>query len=296
MDLLRLRIFVAIAESGSATEAANRVHLSQPAVSRNLRLMEENLGVELFDRVGRGLTLNAAGRALLPRARKILDAVDDAKRTTKDAAERDFFDLRVGTVDSVATYLFPEIVPELRETFPELELKFYTERTNALLDDVRDDALDAVVVAHSGDPPVEHTREIGRYDLQFYGRRDRFPDLEAVEDEQQLREYPIVQLTPKPGQPTLIRDDTTSFALAGSLATIKALVLGGFGVGSLLHFMVDDDEREQLVRASVPHDPDCGLYLARSPAWEGEAESAILETLADALRANYPEPPDSPGS
>lgn len=293
MDLERLRIFVAIAESGSATAAAERVHLSQPAVSRNLRLLEEDLGTDLFDRAGRGLALNAAGRALLPRARNILESVDEAKKTTKDAAERDFFDLRIGTVDSVGTYLFPEVVSQLHDTFPELELKFYTKRTNELIDDVRNDVLDAVIVAYSGAPPVEHTHEIGRYDLQFYGRRDRFPDLSKVDGEDQLQDYPIVQLTPKPGQPTLIRDDTTSFALAGSLATIKALVLGGFGVGSLLHFMVEGAEHDQLVRANVPHDPDCGVYLARSPMWQGEVESDILETLVSNLRSVYPDPPDN---
>lgn len=293
MDLLRLRIFVAIAETGSATAAAEQVHLSQPAVSRNLRLLEEQLGVDLFDRVGRGLTLNAAGRSLLPRAKNILETVDEAKKSTKEAAERDFFDLRIGTVDSVATYLFPDVVSELHEAYPELDIKFYTKRTNELIDDVRSDELDAVIVAYSGDPPVEHTHEIGRYDLQFYGRRDRFPNLGDVETEEGLQDYPIVQLTPKPGQPTLIRDDTTSFALAGSLATIKALVVGGFGVGSLLHFMVEEEEREDLVRAAVPHDPDCGVFLARSPMWSGEVELEILETLVESLRETYPAPPDS---
>ena len=293
MELVRLEIFVAVAESGSATAAAKQVHLSQPAVSRNLRLLEENLGVELFDRKGRGLVLNAAGRALLPRAKQILAQLDAAEKITKDAAERDFFDLRIGTVDSVATYLFPEVVESLRGEFPELELKFYTKRTTELIDDVRADDLDAVIVAYSGEPPVERTHEIGRYDLQFYGRSDRFSQLSEVDDEEGLQEYPIVQLTPKPGQPTLIRDETTSFALAGSLATIKAMVLGGFGVGSLLHFMVDDEERRRLVRASVPHDPDCGVYLAVSPNWEGEAEEAIVSSLVEYLRATYPEPPSA---
>ena len=292
MEILRLEIFVAIAETGSATAAAKRVHLSQPAVSRNLRLLEENLGVDLFDRQGRGLVLNAAGRALLPRAETILESVDAATKATKDAAERDFFDLRIGTVDSVATYLFPPVVESLHEEFPELELKFYTKRTSDLIDDVRHDDLDAVIIAYSGRPPVDQTANIGPYDLQFYGRRDRFPDLDTVETEDGLQDYPIVQLTPKPGQPTLIRDDTTSFALAGSLATIKALVLGGFGVGSLLHFMVDPDERDQLVRANVPHDPDCGVYLATSPNWGGGAEDEITDALVDQLRTVYPEPPD----
>ncbi len=291
MDLLRLEIFVAIAEAGSATEAAERVHLSQPAVSRNLGQLEEQLGVDLFDRVGRGLALSPAGRALLPKARAILESVDEAREITREAAERDFFDLRVGSVDSIATYLFPRVVEPLGAAFPALEIKFYTKRTSKLLDDVRADQLDIVLVAHSGPPPVEHSFEIGRYDLQFYGHREHFPELGDVETERNLQEYPIVQLTPQPGQPTLIGEETSSFALAGSLATIKALVLGGFGVGSLLHFMLDADEREQLVRARVPHDPDCRLYAVRSPHWSSETQRAITQRLVEGLEAIYPDSP-----
>ncbi|MFB6263332.1 MAG: LysR family transcriptional regulator, partial [Bradymonadaceae bacterium] len=265
-------------------------------VSRNLKLLEENIGTDLFDREGRGLVLNAAGRALLPRAKTILEELETAKRETKDAAERDFFDLRIGTVDSVATYLFPQVVEELLDEFPELELKFYTKRTGELIDSVREDELDMVIVAYSGEPPVEHAAKIGRYDLQFYGREDRFPDLTEVTGEDALQNYPIIQLEPLPGQPSLVREDTSSFAMAGSLATIKALVLGGFGVGSLLHFMVDGDERERLVRAQVPHDPDCGVFVARSPNWTGEVETAIGDELVDALRGVYPSPPTPPVS
>lgn len=291
MELSRLRIFVAIAETGSATAAAERVHLSQPAVSRNLRLLEENLGVDLFEREGRGLVLNASGRALLPRAKRILADLDEAKKSTKDAAERDFFDLRLGTVDSIATYLFPQIVEPFQSAFPELEIKFYTKRTASLLDDLRRDDLDAAIVAYSGRPPLDRASKIGPYDLQFYGRTTHFPELSEIEAEAQLQEYPIVQLTPKPGQPTLIRDDTTSFALAGSLATIKALVMQGFGVGSLLHFMIEPDERERLTRARVPHDPDCGVFVVPSPNWSGRVEDEIISTLVTTLQNVYPSPP-----
>lgn len=78
--------------------------------------------------------------------------------------------------------------------------------------------------------------------------------------------------------------------MAGSLATVKSLVLGGFGVGSLLHFMLSDEERDTLVCAGVPHDPDCHLYLVRAPRWRGEAEDAIGERLVASLRDVYPEP------
>ena len=80
MDFDRLKMFVAIVEEGSLTGAAKRLEITQPAVSRSLKLLEENLGVELFERVGRGLQITAGGRALLARAQEVLDQLERVER------------------------------------------------------------------------------------------------------------------------------------------------------------------------------------------------------------------------
>lgn len=289
MEIEQLEIFVAVVDAGTVTGAARQVNLTQPAVSRKIQQLEEDLGVEIFERKARGVELTAAGRSLEARARELIEEVEALERETRRAEERSYFDLRIGTVDSVATYLFPRVVHPMRESFPDLELKFYTGRTTELFERLRRGKLDVVIAAYSGPPPFEAVDEIGYYDLQFYGLEEDFPSLADVEAEEGLRDFPIVQLEPLPGQPTLIHDETRSFAMAGSLATIKSLVLGGFGVGSLLHFMLDDRERQRLVRAGVPHDPDCHLYLVRGDSWRGEAEEAIAEELLGALRRAYPE-------
>ena len=288
MDLGRLEVFVAVAETGSMTAAARKVHLTQPAVSRNIKQLEEDLGVALFDRRGRGLALTQAGRALVSRASALLDQSRQLERHARRAAERSYFDVRIGTVDSVATYLFPQVIRPLREAFAELEVKFYTGRTVSLLKRVEAGELDMVIVAWSGEPDFDQVERIGRYDLQFYAHKDAFPEIEGVEDEEEVLTCPLVQLEPLPGQPTLISEEMATFALAGSLATVKSMVLGGFGVGSLLHFMLTSKERAQLVRANVPHDPDCALFVVVSDDWRGEGEDEIRRVLVDALREAFP--------
>jgi len=72
MNLDRLRLFLQIVDSGSMSAAARAVHLTQPALSRTLRLLEQEVGVALFERRGRALVLTAGGRALVPRARALL--------------------------------------------------------------------------------------------------------------------------------------------------------------------------------------------------------------------------------
>jgi DNA-binding transcriptional LysR family regulator len=287
MNFDRLRIFLAVARAGTVTAAADDVNLSQPAVSRNLKLLEENLGVELFRRAGRGLELTSAGRMLANRGESLMDEVGALEHEARRVARQDYFDLRLGTVDSVATYLFPQVVRPLKQRFPDLEIKFFTARTQQLLDDLDDGELDMAILAWSGAPPLEHVERVGRYDLQFYGRADLYPDLPDVTDSAGLDAYPIVQLRPMSGQPSAVEGSTESYAIANSIATIKALVLAGFGVGSLLQFTLMPEERARLVQANVPHDPDCGVYLARHARWRGEGADAIFEQLRESLSAAF---------
>ncbi len=80
MDLANLSAFIAIAETGSFSGAADRLFLTQPAISKRIAGLEQQLGVRLFDRLGREVTLTEAGRALLPRAYQILNVLDDTRR------------------------------------------------------------------------------------------------------------------------------------------------------------------------------------------------------------------------
>jgi len=285
MNLDRLHIFLATVDTGTVSAAARRVHLTQPAASRNLQLLEEQLGAHLFHRKGRRLVLTAAGRALIPRARRLIEEARLAQRAISKVAERQFFDLRLGAVDSVVTYLLPRIIAPIREAFPELHLKVHTNRTGDLLSKLANDHLDLAVCAWSGTPPVERYHDVGEYELQFYGRKDEFPELAEINAEDDLTQFPIVEIESLSGQPTVIPEDAPSYGVASSLASVKSLVMGGFGVGALLSFMVSDEELSVLAKAQVPHDPNCRLYVVASPFWSGESELAIEELIASALSA-----------
>jgi DNA-binding transcriptional LysR family regulator len=80
MDLANLNAFIAIAETGSFSGAGERLHLTQPAISKRIAGLEQQLKVRLFDRLGREVGLTEAGRALLPRAYQILNVLDDTRR------------------------------------------------------------------------------------------------------------------------------------------------------------------------------------------------------------------------
>lgn len=285
LDLDRLSLFVAILEEGSLTSAAKRSHVTQPAASRSLKLLEEALGVELFRRVGRGLELTAAGRALAPKAYDLLGRVERITKEVRNAAREDFFNLKLGTTDSVATYLLPRVVQPLRAAFPGLALQWSTSRSRDLLQLVREGDLDAVVVASSSAPAGAQVERLGPYEMGYFGRRDMFPELDDVRHEEELSAFPLIELTALPGQPTLIGEETPSYARVGSLATVKAMVMAGFGVGALLEFMLAPGERDALAVARLEHDPECGLFLVRSPNFSSERSLEIFDAVAASLRA-----------
>ncbi len=264
--------------------AARQVHLSQPAASRNLQALEQDLGVELFERRGRRLVLSAPGRAFLPRARALLEALSAAREAVERTQVRGYHDVRIGTVDSIGTYVMPSVLPALRDSFDALGVKLVTSRTATLLERLHSD-VDLAVVAWSGPPPSEYATRLGRYDMHFYGRADRFPGLVDVTEESQLTAFPIVQIEARAGQPTLVDEESPSYALTQSLASVKTLILGGFGVGAMLNYMIDAADRAALACANIPHDPECALWAVRSPDWVGERAQMIERRLVELVGA-----------
>ncbi|MBI5610751.1 MAG: LysR family transcriptional regulator [Deltaproteobacteria bacterium] len=284
MELDHLAQFLHVVDSGSVSAAAKLAHLTQPAVSRNLKLLEDAVGAPLFERQGRGLVLTSAGRALVPKARAVLLDVAAATRTVRRAAERGYSDLRLGAVDSVASYLIPKLLAPVRIAFPDLHWKLRTARSAALLEQVDQGALDLAVVAASGPPKAERAFHLAPYTLCFYGRADRFAELAAVASDAELKQFPLVEIEALPGQPTMIDPEAPAYAIAHSLASVKAFVLAGFGIGAMLPFMLEPHERAQLVQANLPADPHCGLWAVCGPERSHGRARELEQLVIDELR------------
>lgn len=285
MNLERLKLFLTVVDAGSVTAGAKAAHLTQPALSRNLQLLQEDLGAPLFERQGRRLALTAAGRSLVPRARDLLGSVGAVALEVRRAAERDYHDLRMGVIDSVATFLFPHVVGPLRAQFPKLALRLTTARTALLKERLQEGVLDLAIIAHSGPPKGLPSVHLGPYPLRYFGRKDLFPELKKVNSPEALHSFPIVELDPGPGQVEVRTEASQSHALASNIATVKALVLSGFGVGDLADFMLTAEERRMLVTAPFTHDPNCGLFLIRGQQWSGPTELKLVDTIAASVRA-----------
>ena len=146
ISLKHLRYFVALSDEGSFVAAADRVHVTQPALSQQIKDMERQLGVQLVERLPREIRLTRSGRIALERARKIISDVhdlEDAVGQQKGLSGT----LSLGVIPTVAPYLLPLALTGVRSRDLSLELRVREAQTEVLIDDLKRGKLDAAIMA-----------------------------------------------------------------------------------------------------------------------------------------------------
>ncbi len=118
MDLQNLQAFLLVAEEGSFSLAAERLHLTQPAVSKRIALLEQGLGSALFDRIGRHTSLTEAGQALLPHARAITQQLLGAERAVRDLSGEVAGELRLATSHHIGLHRLPPVLSAFSKAHP----------------------------------------------------------------------------------------------------------------------------------------------------------------------------------
>ena len=151
MELYQLRTFAAVAELGHLTRAAEQLHISQPAVSAQVRALEDELGVLLFERSSSGMQLTPAGRQLLAEAGKVLEAAQAMRNAALAMRGEEQGRIRVGTVLDPAFLRIGELLTTMVDQHPLIEVDLHQEVSGTALDMVRDGRLDASF--YFGDPP-----------------------------------------------------------------------------------------------------------------------------------------------
>jgi DNA-binding transcriptional LysR family regulator len=146
MELRHLRYFVAVAEELHFRRAAERLYVAQPAVSEQIRKLEAELGVRLFDRTHRSVSLTDPGNALLVEARRVLHQAEVAQLAARNARDAATTRLRIGYVADALPASVPRALQELASAAPRVEVSLETGATLALIQSVQDQRLDAAVV------------------------------------------------------------------------------------------------------------------------------------------------------
>jgi DNA-binding transcriptional LysR family regulator len=138
MNLRHLSVFHGVAKAGTVNAAARLLHTSQPAVSRELRTLEERLGVPLFDRLPRGMRLTEAGQVLLSYAERIFGLEDAAARALRELADLEGGHLAIGASNTLGTYLLPPFVADFHTRYPKVSLELEVGNTEEIVKGVLD--------------------------------------------------------------------------------------------------------------------------------------------------------------
>ena len=147
MELRHLRYFVAVAEEGHVTRAAERLGIQQPPLSQQIRALETELQVQLFHRKPRGVELTQAGEALFAEARAILRQVDHAVTAARRTARGEAGRIALGFTSSASFHRFvPQVIRDYRETHPLVALSLEESGTGELVAALLEDRLDAAFV------------------------------------------------------------------------------------------------------------------------------------------------------
>jgi DNA-binding transcriptional LysR family regulator len=161
MDLTLLRAFVTVAREGNLTRAAVQLHLTQPAVSLQIKHLQETLGVTLFTRTSHGLSLTRDGQALLPHAERALGAASDVQRAAAALRHEVRGRLRIGTILDPDFLRLGGFLKQLVETWPRIETALRHGMSGWVLDQVRAGELD--VGYYIGLPSDDDTRDVATF-------------------------------------------------------------------------------------------------------------------------------------
>ncbi|WP_299231227.1 LysR family transcriptional regulator [uncultured Halomonas sp.] len=155
MDTQSLQAFLAVADSGSFSRAAEQLHLTQPAVSKRIAVLENQVDARLFDRIGRRVTLTEAGRVLLPRAREILVMVNDSRRALGNLAGAVGGSLTLATSHHIGLHRLPPLLKSYTRAHPDVRLDLHFLDSEEAYQGVLDGSLEIAVVTLAPHPDAQ---------------------------------------------------------------------------------------------------------------------------------------------
>jgi DNA-binding transcriptional LysR family regulator len=165
MELRHLRYFVAVAEEENVTRAAERLHVSQPALSRQIRDLEDEIGFSLLERSAKSVRLTDAGRTFLTEARGVLQAADNAVKTARAKASGGQGELHVGYAPSLTVEILPRALRQFQKDFPRVRVILHDLSTEEMLAQLHKGKLQLALTIH---PPRKMLRGLRFTEIASY--------------------------------------------------------------------------------------------------------------------------------
>ncbi|WP_374283089.1 LysR family transcriptional regulator [Novosphingobium sp.] len=236
-SLFSLRLFLQVAHSLSFSETARQANLSQPALSRTIRLLEEDLGVRLFDRNSRNVALTPAGAALLPTVERLSSDFDQAFRELNQTFEGMKGRVFVGALPSMSANLLPKVIAEFRKTRPKVEVIIREDLSEDLLQSLQERKIDFALTTPPNATPGIEFEPLIEDDCVLVCRPDDLPRIPDPAPWTIFAERPVISMESRSSVRVLT---DAAFARAGItvarpyectlLATAGGCIIAGLGI------------------------------------------------------------------
>lgn len=286
MKLRDLEYVAALADHRNFHRAAEICGVSQPTLSAQIRKFEEELGVALFERAPRNITLTEAGRVILARARRVLDEVAQIRAEADNLRATGTPNLHLGVFPTLGPYLLPRVVPQFMQAFPGIELMLTEEKSSILLRRLVDGHLDAALLAL----PITDSHVTGRMLFEE-------PIRLAVPANHPLADRPSISQRELSGQTLMLlekghclRDQALEICRnfgareyddfrGTSLETLRQMVIAGVGMTLLPAMAARQGEGMAVLPITPgPFRRQIGLFWRKSTS-----HGALMEQLADLI-------------
>ena len=286
MDTETLKSFIAIAETASFSQAAERLYVTQPAISKRIALLEYELDSKLFDRIGRQISLTESGRKLLPRAQRIIREIEDSKREIRDLSGEISGTLSIAISHHIGLHRLPPVLKQFSQHYPEVSLDIGFKDSEAAHDDVLHGRLELAVVTLAPKAIAKiHSEEIWPDPLAFSVANDH-PLANAKKPSLKLLSQHSAII---PGDATytgqLIKKvfsthhlNLNTLMATNYLETIKMMVSIGLGWSVLPATMLDEQlTRLPIKEANLSRRLGCIYHTERSLSNAAKAFIGLLE-------------------
>ncbi|MBT8118270.1 MAG: LysR family transcriptional regulator [Gammaproteobacteria bacterium] len=284
MDIQNIRAFLMVAEMRSFSRAADKLFITQPAISKRISTLEFALDCQLFDRLGKNVQLTQAGEALIPSYQRIISELDETQRIVSNLRSSVSGHLKFGTSHHIGLHRLPPVLRQYTRKYPEVELDIQfmdSEQASAMI--LKGSIELALITLPDAIEKPLTTIPVWSDPMECVVAKDHILAAQDHITRQQLRHHGVLIQSHSTHTRNIIDsalklDDNTNIIMESNyLETIKAMIQNGLGWGVLPRSMIDDSLHQLKIKGASMN-RHLGVLLHESRTLSSPA-NALLETL-----------------
>ena len=284
MDIQNIKAFLMVAETGSFSRAAEKLFITQPAISKRISTLEFSLDCKLFDRLGKNIQLTQAGEALIPSYQKVLAELDESQRIISALRTDVSGHLRFGTSHHIGLHRLPPVLRDFTKQFPKVELDIQFMDSEQAADLILKGSIElALITLPDTTAQPLTTLPVWTDYMQIVVAKDHTLARSKTTTIKQLSKYGVLIQSHSTHTRDIIDqalklDSNVKIIMESNyLETIKAMIQNGLGWGVLPESMIDDSLYKLKIK-NIHMQRHLGILLHASRTLSSSA-NALLETL-----------------